>query len=77
MRVFKIEVADIPTINRIMATCEQMDSCARAEPSGQERTQRLDIGHSPIRVKSQIAVLGRNFGASETFCTANQQEASK
>jgi maleylacetoacetate isomerase len=33
MRVFKIEVAGIPTTNRIMATCEQLDAFARAEPT--------------------------------------------
>ncbi len=32
MRVFKIEVADIPTINRIMAACEPLDAFARADP---------------------------------------------
>ena len=36
MRVFKIDVADIPTINRIMATCEQNEAFAKAEPSRQD-----------------------------------------
>ncbi len=35
-RVFKIEVADIPTIDRIMATCEKSEAFARAEPGRQE-----------------------------------------
>jgi maleylacetoacetate isomerase len=35
MRVFKIEVAGIPTVLRIMAACEQLDAFARAEPSRQ------------------------------------------
>ena len=32
MRVFKIEVADIPTITRIMARCEDIEAFAKAEP---------------------------------------------
>jgi len=32
MRVFKIEVADIPTLNRIMAACEALDAFAKADP---------------------------------------------
>ena len=35
MRVFKIEVADIPTVNRIMAACEQLDAFAQADPRQQ------------------------------------------
>ncbi len=35
MRVFKIEVANIPTIERIMARCEAMDAFAHAAPSRQ------------------------------------------
>lgn len=34
-RVFKIDVPDIPTINRIMARCEQLEAFQRAEPSRQ------------------------------------------
>jgi maleylacetoacetate isomerase len=33
MRIFKVEVADIPTAQRIMATCEQLDAFAKADPS--------------------------------------------
>ena len=36
MRVFKITVADIPTIDRIMARCEALDAFARAAPLRQE-----------------------------------------
>jgi maleylacetoacetate isomerase len=36
MRVFKIEVNDIPTINQIMARCEALDAFAKASPSRQE-----------------------------------------
>jgi len=32
MRVFKIEVADIPTIQRIAAACEKLDAFAKAAP---------------------------------------------
>lgn len=32
MRVFKIEVADIPTVTRIMAECEKLDAFANADP---------------------------------------------
>lgn len=32
MRVFKIEVADIPTINAIMETCDRLDAFAKADP---------------------------------------------
>ena len=35
MRIFKIEVADIPTVNRIMAACEQLDAFAKAAPARQ------------------------------------------
>lgn len=35
MRVFKIEVKDIPTIDRIMARCETLDAFARADPRRQ------------------------------------------
>lgn len=35
MRVFKIEVAGIPTVLRIMAACEQLDAFANADPSRQ------------------------------------------
>jgi glutathione S-transferase len=35
MRIFKIEVADIPTAQRIMATCEQLDAFGKADPSRQ------------------------------------------
>ena len=35
MRIFKIEVTDIPTVHRIMAACEQLEAFAKAEPSRQ------------------------------------------
>jgi maleylacetoacetate isomerase len=35
MRVFKIEVAGIPTVLRTMAACEQLDAFAKADPSRQ------------------------------------------
>ncbi|MGS0755053.1 maleylacetoacetate isomerase [Roseateles sp. GG27B] len=35
MRVFKIEVPDIPNVLTIMASCEQLDAFAKAEPSRQ------------------------------------------
>ena len=35
MRIFKIEVADIPTVNRIMAACEKLDAFAKAAPMRQ------------------------------------------
>ncbi len=35
MRIFKIEVADIPTVHRIMAACEQLDAFANANPGRQ------------------------------------------
>ena len=35
MRIFKIEVADIPTVHRVMAACEQLEAFAKAEPSRQ------------------------------------------
>jgi maleylacetoacetate isomerase/maleylpyruvate isomerase len=35
MRVFKIELANIPTVDRIMASCEQLDAFARADPTRQ------------------------------------------
>jgi maleylacetoacetate isomerase len=36
MRVFKIDVADIPSIRRIMAACEKLDAFVSAEPSRQQ-----------------------------------------
>jgi len=36
MRIFKIEVAGIPTIDRIMAACEKQDAFAKADPTRQE-----------------------------------------
>jgi maleylacetoacetate isomerase len=35
MRVFKVEVADIPTITRIMARCEAMEAFTKADPRRQ------------------------------------------
>ena len=35
MRVFKIEVADIPTVQRIMAACEALPAFAAADPARQ------------------------------------------
>ncbi len=35
MRVFRIEVADIPTVQRIMADCERLDAFAKADPRRQ------------------------------------------
>ena len=35
MRVFKIEVTDIPTVDRIMAACEKLDAFAQADPRRQ------------------------------------------
>ena len=35
MRVFKIEVASIPTVLRIMAACERLDAFAKADPARQ------------------------------------------
>jgi len=35
MRVFKIDVADIPTAKRIMANCEKLDAFAKADPRRQ------------------------------------------
>jgi maleylacetoacetate isomerase/maleylpyruvate isomerase len=35
MRVFKIEVANIPTIDRVMAACEKLDAFAKAAPARQ------------------------------------------
>ena len=35
MRIFKIEVADIPTVMRVMMACEQLEAFAVAEPSRQ------------------------------------------
>ena len=35
MRVFKIEVTDIPTAQRIMAACEQLDAFVKADPRRQ------------------------------------------
>ena len=31
-RVFKIKVDGVPTVDRIMATCEAMDAFAKADP---------------------------------------------
>ena len=36
MRVFKIDVPNIPTINRIMATCEKHEAFAKAAPARQQ-----------------------------------------
>ena len=36
MRIFKIDVADIPTIQRIMSTCEALSAFASASPGRQE-----------------------------------------
>jgi len=35
MRVFKIEVDGIPTVQRVLAACEQLDAFAKAAPSRQ------------------------------------------
>ena len=35
MRIFKIEVAGIPTVLRIMAACEQLDAFVKADPARQ------------------------------------------
>ena len=35
MRIFKIEVPGIPTVMRIMTSCEQLDAFAKADPSRQ------------------------------------------
>jgi len=35
MRIFKITVSDIPTIDRIMANCEALDAFAKAAPQRQ------------------------------------------
>jgi maleylacetoacetate isomerase/maleylpyruvate isomerase len=35
MRVFKIEVAGIPTLDRIMASCEKLEAFAKADPRRQ------------------------------------------
>ena len=35
MRIFKIEVADTPTIDRIMAACEKLEAFAKADPRRQ------------------------------------------
>ncbi len=35
MRVFKIEVADIPTVDRIMASCKKLAAFAKADPRHQ------------------------------------------
>ena len=40
MRVFKIEVAEIPTIDRIMAACEQLDAFSAARPELQDGAPR-------------------------------------
>jgi hypothetical protein len=32
MKVLKIEIAGIPTIDRIVATCEAMEAFAKADP---------------------------------------------
>ena len=36
MRIFKIEVANIPTITRIMASCENLEAFAKAAPARQQ-----------------------------------------
>ncbi len=36
MRIFKIEVAGIPTVDRIMAACETQEAFAKAEPRHQD-----------------------------------------
>jgi len=36
MRVFKITVADIPTVERIMRNCEALDAFAKADPQRQQ-----------------------------------------
>lgn len=41
MRVFKIEVDGIPTVDRIMAACEQHEAFAKADPARQEGAPRL------------------------------------
>ena len=41
MRVFRIEVAGVPTIGRIMAECEKMEAFSKAEPSRQEGAPRV------------------------------------
>lgn len=40
MRVFKITVADIPTVDRIMALCETHDAFTKANPFSQEGAPR-------------------------------------
>jgi maleylacetoacetate isomerase/maleylpyruvate isomerase len=35
MRVFRIEVADIPTVDRVMAACEALEAFAKADPRRQ------------------------------------------
>ena len=35
MRVFKIDVAGIPTVLRVMAACEKLDAFAKADPARQ------------------------------------------
>ncbi|MDQ6881207.1 MAG: maleylacetoacetate isomerase [Pseudomonadota bacterium] len=35
MRVFKIEVTEVPTVDRIMAVCEKLDAFAQADPRRQ------------------------------------------
>jgi glutathione S-transferase len=35
MRVFKVEVANIPTVMRIMGECEKLEAFAKADPSKQ------------------------------------------
>ena len=35
MRIFKIEVAGIPTVLRVMAACEKLDAFAKADPARQ------------------------------------------
>lgn len=41
MRVFKIEVANIPTVDRIMANCEKLDAFAKAAPARQYGAPQL------------------------------------
>ncbi len=41
MRVFKIEIANIPTVLRVMADCEKLDAFALADPSRQAGAPQL------------------------------------
>lgn len=40
MRIFKVEVANIPNIDRIMGACEQLDAFAKAAPARQAGAPR-------------------------------------